>query len=211
MYFEDERYFGLQVELQLRTRLQHCWATAVETGELITSHALKSSHGDESWLAFFKLVGALFALKENRNLPIWCTVKKEDEDRNIISQEIKERIRSIDCKNQFLNQLSGFQKTINVVEQQEYPDSYYLIENDTDKKVVVCTTYRSNEYGEACNAYQKKEEDIEKYNLKCAVVLVSVADIKVLRDAYPSYFYDTELFLESVESMINGFAPTLGR
>lgn len=200
---EDERYSGLQVELQLRTRLQHCWATAVETGELITSHALKSSLGDESWLTFFKLVGALFALKEQRNLPLWCTVKKEDSGKRIISQEIKEKIKAINDKNQFLNQLYGFQSTINVAEQNKYPDDYYLIENDTEKKWVEFTTYRADEYKKACDAYQNKEEYIEMNNLKRAVVLVSVDDIKVLRDAYPSYFYDSKLFINSVESMIN--------
>lgn len=183
--------------------MQHCWATAVETGELITSHALKSSLGDESWLTFFKLVGALFALKEQRNLPLWCTVKKEDSGKRIISQEIKEKIKAINDKNQFLNQLYGFQSTINVAEQNKYPDDYYLIENDTEKKWVEFTTYRADEYKKACDAYQNKEEYIEMNNLKRAVVLVSVDDIKVLRDAYPSYFYDSKLFINSVESMIN--------
>lgn len=57
-------YDGLKVELQLRTKLQHSWAMAVETAELITGTALKSSQGEEGWIEFFKVVSSLFAIKE---------------------------------------------------------------------------------------------------------------------------------------------------
>lgn len=58
----DERYDGLRVELQLRTKLQHTWATAVESGEIITGRALKNSQGPVEWLDFFKLTSALFSI-----------------------------------------------------------------------------------------------------------------------------------------------------
>ena len=46
-------YNGLFVELQIRTRLQLAWATAVETMGTYLGHALKSSEGPERWLDFF--------------------------------------------------------------------------------------------------------------------------------------------------------------
>ena len=52
---------GMKIELQLRTKLQHAWAMAVETAELITGTALKSSQGEEEWQSFFKVVSSLFA------------------------------------------------------------------------------------------------------------------------------------------------------
>jgi hypothetical protein len=48
-------YNGLQIEIQLRTRKQHSWATAVETVSMFTSQALKSSRGEEEWLRFFSV------------------------------------------------------------------------------------------------------------------------------------------------------------
>ena len=42
---ENKDIDGMKIELQLRTKLQHSWAMAVETAELITGTALKSSQG----------------------------------------------------------------------------------------------------------------------------------------------------------------------
>ena len=63
-----EKYDGLRIELQIRTKLQHNWATAVETAGIITNTSLKSSQGSDEWLEFFKTVSSLFAIKEN--LPV---------------------------------------------------------------------------------------------------------------------------------------------
>ncbi|HEY4487559.1 MAG TPA: RelA/SpoT domain-containing protein, partial [Candidatus Paceibacterota bacterium] len=57
-------YKGLALELQLRTKLQHSWATAVETVGFILNQALKSRHGDKEWLEFFATVSAAFAREE---------------------------------------------------------------------------------------------------------------------------------------------------
>ena len=65
---------GLHIELQLRTRRQHAWATAVETVGTFLGQSLKSSEGREDWLRFFELVGSGFALAEGApggpNVPV---------------------------------------------------------------------------------------------------------------------------------------------
>lgn len=50
-YFSDrvETYNGLRVEVQLRSHLQHAWATAVETVGTFLKQALKASQGHEQW------------------------------------------------------------------------------------------------------------------------------------------------------------------
>lgn len=48
---------GLKIEVQLRSTLQHAWATAVETVGTFTRQALKSSRGEAEWLRFFELMG----------------------------------------------------------------------------------------------------------------------------------------------------------
>src|SRR6266498_4478476 len=57
-------YNGLRIEIQLRSRLQHAWATAVETVSTFTGQALKSNIGDEAWKRFFALVGSAIAARE---------------------------------------------------------------------------------------------------------------------------------------------------
>jgi len=55
---------GLKIEVQLRSRLQHAWATAVETVGTFTQQALKSRQGEEAWLRFFALMSSAIALRE---------------------------------------------------------------------------------------------------------------------------------------------------
>jgi ppGpp synthetase/RelA/SpoT-type nucleotidyltranferase len=49
----SEDYNDLKVEMQLRSTIQHAWATAVETVGTFVQQALKSSQGEENWLRFF--------------------------------------------------------------------------------------------------------------------------------------------------------------
>lgn len=43
-----------RIEVQLRTYIQHYWATALEIVDLFTDQALKSNQGDSEWRVFFK-------------------------------------------------------------------------------------------------------------------------------------------------------------
>jgi putative GTP pyrophosphokinase len=57
-------YDGLQLELQIRTQLQHIWATSVETVGTFLNNSLKSSEGPKAWLSFFALIGSAFAISD---------------------------------------------------------------------------------------------------------------------------------------------------
>ena len=58
-------WLGLRIELQLRSRLQHAWATAVETVDMFTSQAIKTGGGEQSWRRFFALMGTAIAQQED--------------------------------------------------------------------------------------------------------------------------------------------------
>ncbi|MCL1479674.1 MAG: RelA/SpoT domain-containing protein [Marinobacter sp.] len=45
---------GFSIELQVRTIIQHAWATAVETMGTFLNYSLKSSEGPDEWLNFFR-------------------------------------------------------------------------------------------------------------------------------------------------------------
>ena len=57
-------YNDLKIEIQIRSTLQHVWATAVETVGTFTRQALKSSQGEDDWLRFFALMSTYLAIKE---------------------------------------------------------------------------------------------------------------------------------------------------
>ena len=55
--YRSPEWNGLRIEVQLRTRLQHAWATAVEAVGTFTQQGLKASLGDPDWWRFFALMG----------------------------------------------------------------------------------------------------------------------------------------------------------
>ena len=60
----NPRWQGLKTEIQIRSRLQHQWATAVEIVGTFTGAELKSSLGDERWLRFFALMSSVISRQE---------------------------------------------------------------------------------------------------------------------------------------------------
>ena len=54
-----------RIEIQVRSSLQHKWATALETIDLFTEQTLKTGGGQYSWKRFFILTSSLFAMKED--------------------------------------------------------------------------------------------------------------------------------------------------
>jgi hypothetical protein len=51
----------LRIEIQMRTKLQHAWATSVEIVDAFSGQNLKFGEGTQSWRRFFQLVGAVHA------------------------------------------------------------------------------------------------------------------------------------------------------
>ena len=90
----NEDWDKMKVEIQLRTKLQHSWAMAVETAGLITNTAMKSGQGSDEWQEFFRTASCIFSIEED--LPIMkdmCNLSKEELLR--IKKEIEELYNEI--------------------------------------------------------------------------------------------------------------------
>lgn len=123
-------YNSRRVEMQIRTQLQHAWATAVEAVGLFRGEDLKGGFGDSGWLRFFELMSCAFALHEGM-LPVpGCT----DSDRALRSQ-LNELNRSL----QAMELLATFNQVVQYsVENSSISAEYYLIQYDSrDRKVSV--------------------------------------------------------------------------
>jgi ppGpp synthetase/RelA/SpoT-type nucleotidyltranferase len=57
-----------RVEIQVRSLLQHRWATALEAVDLFTGQTLKNGGGDSRWLRFFAVSSSIFAHHKKRPL-----------------------------------------------------------------------------------------------------------------------------------------------
>ncbi len=185
---DDPVYDGLRIELQLRTRLQHDWAMAVETGELISHSPLKAGIGDKHWLDFFKLASAIFAQKEK--MPVEKTFAHYTE------KDFCVEYANIDREHRIFDQLQGLVSAVKITEQHSLAMGYAVIYIRFNEKMVQLRHYPSNGLEDATKYYSDVEKTID--NSEAAVVLVSVSDMKELKEAYQSYFLNAGEFVSAL-------------
>ena len=190
---EDADYDGLRVELQIRTRIQHDWAVAVEIAELISKSSLKASLGDENWLEFFKLTSAIFARKEE--MPV------ADSFKDFSEQDFCIHYSRLELNYKFLGQLSALVGAVKIAERHFTENGYAVVLIQFAEKTVQLRYYTNEALEEATTYYTEAEKSIN--NGDAAVVLVSVSDMKELKDAYPSYFLNAGEFIQALQEFNN--------
>ncbi|MBR4338229.1 MAG: RelA/SpoT domain-containing protein [Bacteroidaceae bacterium] len=186
---DNADYDGLRVELQIRTRLQHDWAMAVETAELISKSSLKASLGDENWLEFFKLCSAIFAQKEG--MPVAYRFKDYTEKDYCI------QYAQLNLQYKFLEQLQALVSAVKITEEHTLKEGYAVLLIQFAEKRVQLRHFLSKELDDATKYYSEVEKSID--NANSAVVLVAVSDMKELQEAYPSYFLNASEFIQSLQ------------
>lgn len=186
-------YNGQRIEIQLRTREQHYWATAVETYSTFSGEALKSNIGSDQWKRFFALVSSTIAIAEKQpTTPGTPSTIQE------ILPELRELYTGLGVN----NVLSGWAAITRFTAEDTHVDlreaGMYLLVLDPNTFSTSLFPY-SRENLVAANAHYAK---IEKESPNLQAVLVSVDSVAALRTAYPNYFLDTTAFLRVVEGAL---------
>lgn len=186
---------GLKVELQIRTKLQHSWAMAVETAGLITRTPLKSSQGADEWLSFFKVVSSLFAIKER------TPILTEHINNGYDMKGLMKILYNMNRAHNYGDTLKALRVSNIQAQKENYKNGYYVMNIYFKQQMVNVTSFpKENEEG-ATMLYSELEKQA-KDNVN-AVVLVSVPKMKELQEAYPSYFLNTTEFLIALDKMID--------
>lgn len=190
--FQNKKYpplNGLRIEMQIRTAIQHSWATAVEMVGLFRKESLKSGFGDSKWLRFFELVSELFYKIEN----------KESSGSYIsISEELK--YLSVDLN--VFNILTAYNAVVSHIEGSEkYDKGLCVIIVDTAKRNINIKSFETHNHAEAAETYVEYEKYCAE-NKGCEVAMVSVSSISELKSAYPAYFLDTKTFLNNLSRFV---------
>jgi Region found in RelA / SpoT proteins len=182
----SEVYDGRRIEIQIRTRLQHAWATAVEGVGLFRGEDLNGHNGNKEWLRFFELISSEFAAVEGSPEVAGAPPRRERLT-EIIALE-----KTLDAANN-LDNMSNVVRWTELAIEAKTPPMYYLIKYDNNTKQVSVYPYFARDV--ALASYDNAEfadnaNDTENEN----IVLVEADKIENLRNAYPNYFGDVQLF-----------------
>jgi putative GTP pyrophosphokinase len=180
---------GLRVEIQIRTKLQHAWATAVETMGTFLNQSLKSSQGSDSWLEYFSLVSSGFSFLEESAV--------HEKHQHLSKKEVFEKIIAESDRLNVSERLSAFTVAANHIIQKDSNSKYNLITLNLEKKVVNVKSYPARKLEQANIDYTNIEKEINK-GAPLQSVLVSTGSIDSLKKAYPSYFLDSQEFLNKL-------------
>ena len=183
---------GLQIEIQFRTKLQHAWATAVETYGILGRQSYKEWDIGSYNKRFFQLVSAAFARHEKK-------VTHPDFE----SMTDKELFDEIEQLNNDYSIIKKLQSTLiaakNIHNSNKGDSDYQLLELDYSKRILSVITFTEAQLEDAENLYR----DIEARNdPNVDVVLISVGALKKVKKAYPNYFLDGREFVKSYTKIL---------
>lgn len=188
----NSTYNGLQIEVQMRSQLQHAWATAVETVGTFLQQSLKASQGSDEWLRFFTLMGSAVARLEKSAL-----VPDTPKSRSELVRDLRHYIECLDVH----KKLSAYSATIRTLEKPEVRGAhYFLLDLRPSEGTITVNTFARRELQAATVQYLRTERELTGPGSEA--VLVSVESLGLLRRAYPNYFLDTGVFLDTVKRAV---------
>ena len=184
------QYNGLKIEIQLRSRSQHAWATAVETVDAFAQRSLKDGTADAKWQRFFALMATFIAIREGCN-----PVPNTPTDPMLLNNEI----RSLASELNVIQLLESYKATLNF---EGIPGArFYLLQLDSSKGQTLLRGFKKDEFEQAEQLYLSTEKELFGQHGKDAV-LVSEGSLGSLKRAYPNYFADTNVFIEILSEAI---------
>ena len=191
--FEDLNAKPLLIEVQVRTQLQHAWATAVETVDAFVGENLKAGGGNEHWRRFFALASAEMAAAEG--MPGVPGTPSSPAERRDELEHLDAKLGAIDS----LDHLRKAVRAVTSVRQRSSPA--YIVSLSAAERTVDITPVSS---GDTARAYRSAEQANRRNS-----VLVEIDRAEDLRAAYPNYYLDAGAFVDFMRGVIRPVRPSL--
>ncbi|MFN6508002.1 RelA/SpoT domain-containing protein [Xanthomonas translucens] len=204
----NPEYNGLLIEVQLRTAIQHAWATAVETVAAVSGQALNSSEGEADWLDYFRYDSLALEKIEN---PFFSTITPYS------AGEIARKLLMLGRKLHVEKKLTAFREALRATDKTSINNAaYYLMVLLPEGPQLQIFAYSRQNAGQAFEDYERYERllpmypsreqlplfpELENYS-GAQAVLVGAKSFKSVRESYPNYYLDTKIFIEHVESFV---------
>jgi len=173
-----EKWNGLNIEIQYRTKVQHAWATAVEICDKYTENHGKFSNAPEDYLRYFQVASELLA-RRFEGLGA-CLPHMED-------GELVDEFTALEQSHGMLSTLAGIQPN-----DENFPDerNTLLIYNDETGETEVLTF---SIFRDAVREYFRLERETPD---EIDVVLVAADDQESVRFGFKNYFSDARDFVD---------------
>ena len=198
LVYKLNRTPAIFIEIQVRSYLQHIWATGVEVFGTLKNSSFKSGYGSREWLDFFSLLSSVFAVKENSP-----TV---DVHKSFTKKQLLTKVSKMIQKLKVIEQLSVY-TTLYKITLGEHKNGrrghYSLVLLNSHDNTISVKTFSSGKIEDATNLYLEMEK---KYfnDININVVLVNSGDIQKLEASYPNYFMDTKVLVENLSKIVIG-------
>jgi hypothetical protein len=198
----------LLFEVQLRTRTQHAWATAVETVGAIIGQALKSSEGEMQWLEYFQHAGLALELMEQPSLAASSALP-----RGYLARKLVEMDRSLQVR----KRLTAYRAALQASERLVFKSAgYFLLVLLPEEPQLQIVAFSKRQLDQATAEYEKFERFLPRYvrgqqlplfpeladYTGAQAVLVGADSLRSIRESYPNYYLDTGAFLEKVQRFV---------
>ncbi len=197
---EQENYQcfnDLKVEIQLRTRAQHSWATALEIVDMFTGERLKTdllhNKADPRWKRFFALMSTVIAKKEGCP-PVPDTPIDED----ALALELRTVSDDLDA----VSKLEGYGAAVmHIGLEESAKGGAYLIILDKMERQLEVKRYEGKALAKLEADYLKTEQE-HLNDPGFMVVQVTAKSIDDFQRAYPNYDLDTSAFVETLRKAL---------
>lgn len=181
---------GRKIEVQLRTKLQHLWATTVEVIDVIEKETLKTrpDGANKDWKRLLVIMSKFFAVEEGAET-------MTDNEKKAYKTELIELNKQL----AMYVKLKGFRSALNVEEinHRSRASAYTLISYNEKEGKGNARVFSKSDEKLALSKYAELEKD-ESLN----VLLIAGSDLKSIEKAYPNYIIDTTEFLERFSNIV---------
>lgn len=177
---------GFKIEVQLRTKLQHLWATTVEVVDLCESKTLKTNpfDSDPHWIEYFNIMSDFLAYEDG-------FVRLTNTQMN----QMKERILFLNDKLRAKIKLSSFTSMFSTAKKNVPKNSKYtVLAIDEKKKEILYFCFTARQKEKALELYAQIE-DMPSFN----GVFIHMDDLSKIQIAYPNYLIDTREFIKKYD------------
>lgn len=189
---------GHRIEVQIRSRLQHAWATAVETVDAIKGTQLKTSGpANGGWDRFFALMGSVLATEEGCPLVPGTPAAPSE-----LRDEVRDLVRGLDVEGSLFGLGVAIQRVPMPADA-----AWFLMMVDAGNRRVFVQSYDTRRFPAAQAEYLRLEAEHEG-EPGFQACLLSTDSAKALRRAYPNYFLDVSAFAKSLNRFLG---PRSGR